>query len=212
MKACFKYNEGMYRYTYPIYQIEVTDKFKKKHLISLSDFTRGYVKCPKCNTILTLKNTDSIFLDYHNILEYKDYIRLEHLDWLGSFCYEPLHKYSCKLIQIDKQFYIGSFRTTPIVYHNYKKHTKHTFRPYTDRLYTYKGYRLKNDTCYVEPIYNYNNKLVIDNYEDTLLNNYKELSIKVKFRKCKPKDYDSGRRSTGWKSKKQRKQWMHNKG
>ena len=218
MKVCLKYNDIIYR------------KYEKCYILGKSPDGKYYktlfydgFKCPKCGLKLPFRSKyGTVQLTSFNEVFTKGISvgtsiddNLEH-KWGNKYCNEPLHKYKFTPVIHTNFTPIGIFRNGPLTYHYYMNYSKkHTNRGCKERSYSAKGYKLKNDTCYVEPMYQHinerksmSNKI---NYDDEDFYNenpmYEDITPVVKFRKCRPKMNDSTRRSTGWKSKKCRKQW-----
>lgn len=218
MRVCFKYNDTMYKKheKYYILGKSPDDKYYK------FSFYKGF-KCPKCGLKLPFRSKygtvrlvlfDEVFTKGISVGTHIEDV-FNH-KWGHKYCREPLHKYKFTPVVYTNYTTIGQFRCGPLTYPyfmNYNK--KHTSRGYKERSYNAKGYKLKNDTCYVEPMYQHINKRKSMsnkiNYDDEDFYNenpmYEDITPVVKFRRCRPKMNDSTRHSTGWKSKKCRKQW-----
>lgn len=190
MGFSFKYNENLFKITYK-YKVKIISHCGEEYIVSFYD---GFI-CPKCGRKFYFKNKKTgESVNWFNEASEAE-ICLSNVSWHSVFCNEPLHKYKCVTVVEEYKKYIGKFRTSPISVPFYGYGRKHTTSSYKDRDYSAKGYALKNDICYIEPI-----------YEDDTEESY--FVPVVKFRKCNPKTNSGARRSSGWKSNKKKiKQW-----
>lgn len=188
----FSENEPMFITNIKQY-VKVIDRNKNECVVPLYD---GYV-CPKCGERIFFEDakTGGFCYGLYNSVKKIRNVRL-HNDYEHVLkCDEPLHLYKCEVIDKITQKLIGKYRRSPLMtpWGNFKRN--HTTRPYTDRDWSAKGYRLKYNFCYVEDI-------VDDETDETIY------EPKVKFRMLRPKTNDGARRSSGWKNnKKKKRQW-----
>lgn len=173
------------------HKIKVTSHRGEEYIVPFY----GRFCCPKCGVYIYFRNkrtgTQINFTDESSINE----ICLPRSSWHNIYCKEPLYMYKCSVVTEKFQKHIGNFRSSPIsnVSRTYKR--KHTSMSNKERILSSKVYKLKNDFCYVEPLYN-------DDSDEPCY-----IPV-VKFRKCTPKTNFGARKSSGWKSSQKRlKQW-----
>lgn len=188
----FTYGEKMFRNSYK-YFVKVTSS-RGEEVVSLNE---GFV-CPKCGKRFNFIDKKSgMYVRFNRNVAKENGICLEYSFAHELTCNEPVHRYACTLVIDTEQTYLGSFRNSPLsgAWYKFRK-PRHTNRSSKGRYDSYKYYRLKNDWCYVEPIYE------SDDSDEIRYN------LVVKFRNSNPKTNDGERRSTGWKSdKKKIRQW-----
>ena len=187
----FTYGEQMFKTTYK-YLIKVKDTHNEEHIVPIYE---GFV-CPKCGKRIYFSDKMTGKIIYFGSNINKEGICLDYSHTHSMTCGEPLYKYICTPVVEKHQKHIGNFRNSPVSLFFNKESKKHTNRTYKGRYDFSKYYRLKNDWCPVEPIYK-------NDYEEE----FYDIPV-VKFRKCNPKMTDGTKRSSGWKSNKNKiKQW-----